>query len=201
MKLSIIHQKNNKTLTKATRVYNILSSLAHLNLDAFEIDSGRDFFTIISTLTPQSKAPQTQKWIGRKLNLTAVKASANRGDFFSPETNQYTELKTSFTNAANALNLRQIRLYQDVENYLCIFIDEDDFTDSRIFHLTKEQMIEEVELIGGFTHGTKEVNATNINPEYSITIPMKSSSPILTRWESKYRSKDLEFKLFDLHLP
>lgn len=53
-------------------------------------------------------------------------------------------------------------------------------------------MEKEVEMIGGFTHGTKKANDNKSNPEYSVTIDVyKESNEHTKRWNEKYWYNDL----------
>lgn len=141
------------------------------------------FFTVISVGTAQAKAPEAEKFIARKMGWTKISPSLNKGDFKTAE-NKYIELKNSFSNKAGCLNLRQIRLWQEVDYYLCIYIDETNISDSVVLLLTHEQMEKEVTSCGSATHGTAAANANNQNIEYSITI--KVGSPMMTQWIEKY---------------
>ena len=146
------------------------------------------FFTVISVGTAQAKAPEAEKFIGRKMGWTKISPSLNKGDFKTPE-NNYIELKNSFSNKAGCLNLRQIRLWQEVDYYLCVYIDETNIANSVVLLLTHEQMEEEVAACGCATHGTAVANANNQNIEYSITI--KVDSPMMAQWIEKYNAPDI----------
>lgn len=156
-----------------------------------EIDNGIVFYTLISSKNAQSKAPLSEKFIARKLGFSTISASLNSGDFTDGE--KYYELKNSFTNKGNNLNLRQIRLWQPVDYYICVFIDEYDVKNSKFFKLTKEQMANEVDLCGSATHGTSTANIENANVEYSITIPIFNLKNEKTkRWNENYISLELK---------
>lgn len=71
---------------------------------------------------------------------------------------------------------------------------------SMFFILTKEEMIEEVALFGGYTHGTVTTNAVNEHNEYSITIPVyKDSNEKTKRWKEKYLSEELKNKILGVN--
>lgn len=146
------------------------------------------FFTVISVGTAQAKAPEAEKFIARKMSWGKISPSLNRGDFRTAE-NKYIELKNSFSNKAGCLNLRQIRLWQEVDYYLCVYIDETNIANSIVLLLTHEQMEREVAACGSATHGTAAANANNQNIEYSITI--KVGSPMMAQWIEKYNAPDI----------
>lgn len=153
-------------------------------------DSPKDLFFLYNFLNPQKKAVSIERFIYTKMGGSKVSASLDRGDALID--GKYCEIKTSTTNEKENLNMRQIRLYQDVDKYICIYIDEMNLQESKTYVLTKEQMEYEVELIGGYTHGTKEANKGNAIPEYSITIPVKQdSNPSTQRWNKLYWNQEL----------
>lgn len=164
-----------------------------------DFEDAETFFRLIPALTPQAKSPLTEKFLGRKLGWKKISAKKDKGDFKTQE-EKIVELKVSYTNLAEQLNIKQIRLYQkDVDYYVCIYID--DFgnlkQDSRVFVLTKEQMEQEVEQFGSFTHGTIEANKNNQNHEYSLVIPIKKEDDKKTKyWLENYRSFELEKLIF-----
>ena len=174
-------------IEKLLNIYNNYDK----NLSIYDL-SGKEFFTACIGLNAQAKAPKGEKFIAKKLNLKKVPASAGLGDFTDGV--NYYEMKTSYTNKGNNLNLRQIRLYQSgVGFYICNFINENDLEKSLSFKLTKQQMEQEVSLLGGYTHGTKEVNQNNVNPEYSITIPMYGeNNSHYNRWITNYLDENIK---------
>lgn len=157
------------------------------------------FFRLAPALTPQAKSPLTEKFLGKKLGWEKISAKLDKGDFKTQE-GKFVELKVSYTNLAEQLNIKQIRLYQkDVDYYVCIYIDDfgDLKQDSRVFLLTKEQMEQEVEQYGSFTHGTTAANKNNQNHEYSLVIPIKKEDDKKTKyWLENYRSLELERLIF-----
>lgn len=154
------------------------------------------FYTVISNYSVQRKAPLSDKYLIRKLGYQSVSASQNRGDACD-KAGHYYEFKTSFTNKGNKLNLRQIRLWQPVDFYYCFFINEEDFSQSLAFVLTKEQMEEEAKLLGGATHGTAAANSENKHIEISITIDVYNiKNEANKRWREKYLSEELMEAVF-----
>ena len=154
------------------------------------------FYTVISNYSVQRKAPLSDKYLIHKLGYQRVSASQNRDDACD-KAGYYYEFKTSFTNKGNKLNLRQIRLWQPVDFYYCFFINEEDFSQSLAFILTKEQMEEEAKLLGGATHGTAAANSENKHIEISITIDVyNAKNEANKRWHEKYLSKELMEAVF-----
>lgn len=196
MVLSELAQKNEKILQRALKVKELLKKQETLNINVEECNDAVLFYTIISTSNAQTKAPLGEKFLCNKLKLKRVQPSENRGDAYDSN-NKYYEFKNSFTNKGNTLNLRQIRLWQDIDYYYCVFINEDNLDDSLFFVLTKEQMMEEIILCNaGYTHGTIEANLNNVNKEYSITLPIYNDNNANTkRWKEKYLSQEFKKKI------
>lgn len=148
-----------------------------------------DFFLICSWASAQKKSKDIEYYLCRLLDLEYVDASEDRGD--GHDGDDYYELKTSTTNEDRDLNIRQIRLWQDIKYYICCYIDEFDLSNSWCFKLTKAEMEAEVAAHGSYTHGTKAAVALNENKEYSLTIgPRKAKE-----WREKYWFEELYQKL------
>lgn len=155
------------------------------------IKNEEDFFFLMSFFNAQAKAVEIENFLINKLGCEKVSASIDRGDCLSSN-GKYIELKTSTTNKNNFLNIRQIRLYQDLDYYICSFINERKLDKSAYYLLTKDEMVEEVKKCGSYTHGTKKSTKANVNKEYSISFPIYSNNDITDRWNKKYRRKSIK---------
>ena len=192
MKISEIKAQNQKTLNRAQKIAALLDSIDDINSSIEETDNAQLFYFSTAMLTAQQKAPLGENFLRNKLHMQKVSPSENRGDAVDCN-HKYYEFKNSFTNKGQDLNVRQIRLWQDIDYYYCIYINEEDLDKSLFFVLTKEQMIEEVALCGSYTHGTIIANVDNKNKEYSITIPIYNDNNIKTkRWKERYLSQTLK---------
>lgn len=195
MLLSDIKKKNDIILSRALLINNLLNKYNDLNKDIIDCNDAYLYYTVTSQLSTQQKAPLGEKFLCKKLGYKKVDASKDCGDAVD-KNGYYYEFKNSFTNLKENLNIRQIRLWQDVDYYYCFYINENDLSKSIFFILTKEQMINEVEKCGGFTHGTISANKKNINHEYSITIPIYNDNNENTkRWKNNYLSIELKRKI------
>ncbi len=193
MTIQDIYDENEYRLQKCINIRNLLQNLPK-DEEVWKCGNGYLFYNAIANLTAQSKAPLGEKFLCYQLGYERVSANKNCGDAIDNVGNIY-EFKNSFTNKGNNLNIRQIRLWQPINYYYCIYINEEELENSLFFILTKEQMIEEVALCGGYTHGTVEANKNNQNKEYSITISVKGSNEKLNRWKEKYLSNELKEKV------
>lgn len=159
----------------------------------FDLNS-KQFFLVMSQYNAQAKSKWIEQYIAYNLDLELVPASLDRGDAKDINDKHY-EFKTSTTNKGKNLNLRQIRLYQDVDYYICSYIEELDLKQSSTFFLTKSELKKELKLVNGvdsdgkikgFTHGTIAANKNNKTPEYSLTIPINEDNENFKRWKESY---------------
>lgn len=195
MTLQEIIDRNERVYLNSKFIHD---QLKNSDIKSFEeIKDFELFYRLISSLSAQAKAPMSEKYMIDCMGWKKVSAKDDRGD--AVDSNKiYYELKNSFTNLGENLNLRQIRLWQDVDYYFCFYIDEVNLKDSLFFLLTKKEMEEEILLNGSFTHGVKEVNMGNIKNEYSLTIPIKNNNNKNTqRWKEKYLSIDIYNKVME----
>lgn len=177
-----------KRVSDALKAKDSLQKYLKHNNDVAKIEevvSGEVFFEVMKFYTAQRKAPAFERFLSHKFDWVRIPASEDRGDFLTE--GGYIELKTSFSNEAMKLNLRQIRQWQDIDKYLCIFIDDkNNQKQSVVFELTKEEMQSEIEIMGGFTHGTKTINNQNEHNEYSITLSLAANNQHYQRWIKNY---------------
>lgn len=176
-----------KTMTRYTRQYG---SQRFSNIDLLSLPPD-DFFALTGILSAQQKALMIEQYIVNLYNGMHIAPSENRGDFILDD--EYYEIKISTNNQMNALNIRQIRLYQDIDYYICAYLDETDLKQSQCFILTKKEMQTEIQQNGSFSHGTKQENARRRNPEYSITLPLDSA--LMLNWKQQYWNDFLYNKL------
>lgn len=199
MQLSEVYNENKKVLNRALCIQNLLEGALNkgvsLTDDIVNCDDAYLYYTSTASLTAQAKAPLGEKFLCNLLGYTRVSSREDRGDAVDKE-GIYYEFKNSFTNQRQNLNIRQIRLWQNVDYYYCFYINEEDLDKSVFFILTKDEMIKEVALCGGYTHGTVTANAVNEHNEYSITIPIYNDKNEKTkRWKEKYLSNELKNKI------
>lgn len=194
MLIAEIQKQNLVTLKKVQKIDSLMHQFSKedLNTNVYEITDGYSFYTLISSLSTQKKAPLVEKFLCKKMNYQPVSASFNKGDA-KDNNNNYYEFKTSFTNKDEKLNIRQIRPWQNIDFYYCFYINENDIDKSVFFVLTKDEMLKEIENVGSYTHGTKKANENNQNKEFSITIDVYNMKNITTkRWYDLYLDANLK---------
>lgn len=150
-----------------------------------------DLFHILAPRNAQGKAPIIEDYIIHRVGGKKVSASDDKGDYVTSD-GKYVEVKISTSNKDNKLNIRQIRPWQKVDYYLCGFVDENDINHSRLYYLTKDEMVGEVNKCGKTMHGTVKAVQQNANREIGICFPVYSTkSQVTKRWNSNYLSHDM----------
>ncbi|MGZ9413446.1 hypothetical protein [Mycoplasma sp. Z386] len=163
-----------------------------------DITSSIKYFFIISVLSPQSKSTLQQTFIEKKFEFEKISPKLEKGDSKDKD-NLYYEIKCSTPSAnGNILNIVQIRLHHELDYYLCVFIDDLFYKNNFLFLLTKEEMEEEIKILGHSAHGVINKNNNNNKQEYRISIDLNDLNNTNTsRWLEKYRDSKLEEKLFN----
>ncbi len=153
-----------------------------------------DFMIRVYNLKPQRYGFRVQAYFSLLMGYKLIPSSLDSGDF----ENKYGELvefKCSFLGLnSNVINVRQVRLWQDIHYY---YIFEVDFTDLdkikyKTFKLTKQEMIEECEILGNPCHMTALKNGENKNVELGFEINRNSKH--YTRWLEKYYLKNYDIE-------
>lgn len=142
----------------------------------------------------QTRGATMEKIFANILGGKQISSTLGCGDIKDKDGKTY-ELKASFENKADTVNMRQIRLWQPIDHYIIVSIDTDN-DNSHVFTLSHEEMVNEVSLLGTATHGTKEANKSNVNIEYSITLRKKDSHKSFSRWSQDFKDSFLENQLF-----
>lgn len=136
-------------------------------------------------LNPQSSGARHQNYLSRFYGWRKVSQTLDRGDIVTTG-GHHVEIKVTTITASNRqANFVQIRIWQDIHGYSLYVIDEE-YTIWR-FDLTKEQMAEEVSLIGTSAHQTAQAAEGNLNKEFAIRFMWDSDDPNRARWMEKYR--------------
>lgn len=158
--------------------------------------TAKDFFNLTFFLNAQKKASIIEDYIIKKDNGVKISPTINKGDYCKDNT--FIELKTSTTNQNSNLNMRQIRPWQEVDYYLCSFINELNIEKSKFYLLDKEEMLKEIEICGKAVHGTKKSNKNNKNIEYGISFPVYNHNNTTTkRWDKNYLNNSYYDKIIN----
>lgn len=193
-KISTVKEYFEKVKLKLSNSNNLLEKYTNYEY-LEEIKNNKDFYSIISPLTAQSKSTKQENRICTILDGKKIKAEADKGDFVD-KNGDFFEIKCSTPSKdGNILNVVQIRLHQPIEYYICVFIDDINYKNNFVFKLTKEQMKQECELIGNSAHGAAKKQQINKEMRFSIKID-DINSETTKRWLDKYRDYNLERKLF-----
>ena len=150
-----------------------------------------DFIRSMVLLNPQSYGNRIEKRLIEKFKGVPVSSKIDKGDMIVNKL--YYEIKTSILfNNNNNLNLVQLRLWQDIDFYLCVVYDlRNGKFEQYTFLLSKSEMIKESQLCNmSSAHGTKKANKANLNIELRYSLVFKENNPVLVRWLEKYRIKN-----------
>ena len=120
MLLSEVYEKNEKVLQRALCIQELLKQAVERNTplseDIVNCNDAYLYYTCTAGLTAQAKAPLGEKFLCNLLGYTRVSSREDCGNAVDENGNFY-EFKNSFTNQQQSLNIRQIRLWQDVDYY------------------------------------------------------------------------------------
>ncbi len=146
--------------------------------------SERDFYTLSSFLTPQSRSPLWQNYFINKVGADKVKATDNRGDFLW--NSKHYEYKISGFNKDNHLHIVQVRIWQNCD-YVIQYVSPD-YNPPITFILEHKQMADELNMLkASSAHGTKKANIDNRNIELRCSLKYKSKD--WGRWQDCYKKE------------
>lgn len=148
----------------------------------------KDFLAVLYLSNVQFNAPCFERRLALK-GWQKIKSSENNGDFKIKGFERNVELKMSFPNKENKINIRQIRLWQNCDYIIAYCDSENEIPKHIVLFLTHEQMIEQVKKYGSPMHGTKKANSVNKNVEYGIAINKAN----LNNWKQFENIKLLNF--------
>ena len=161
-------------------VESVKDELIDLTLEEKEI-SEQDFYKVSSVLTPQSRSPLWQNYFIKKHDCERVNKNEDRGDF--KKNGGYYEYKCSGYNQNNAVNIVQVRPWQDCD-YIIQSISDDRATTFVLTHA--EMMLEMERLKASRAHGTQAL-VNNENIEYRMSL--KRDSVDWDRWINNYHKE------------
>jgi len=167
----------------------IVSSVNNWGMDLPE----KEFIKGMSIINPQSYGSKIEKRIQNELGYTKIKSSENSGDIRSP-CNKNVEVKISILTPQNDfLNMVQIRLFHNVNYYLCVAYDCRNISEYKryIFLLTHDEMKMECRNASA-AHGTNTVNELNKNIELRMSLICKDENKQFHLWKNKYLKKSFE---------
>lgn len=143
-------------------------------------------------INPQSYGSRIERRIIRDSQNTKVNSSLDRGDMVSGGGSYY-EIKNSIITHSNPqLNIVQVRLWQEVDYYLCVAYDIRDIDNfqSYIFLLTHDEMFEQCKYQANAAHGTKGANDLNENVEMRFSIKIDENNKVFKYWMEHFHKPD-----------
>ena len=171
------------SIDKSRRLKDTVESVKAELIDlTFEQEiSEQDFYKVSSVLTPQSRSPLWQNYFIKKHDCERVNKNEDRGDF--KKNGGYYEYKCSGYNQNNAVNIVQVRPWQDCD-YIIQSISDDRATTFVLTHA--EMMLEMERLKASRAHGTQAL-VNNENIEYRMSL--KRDSVDWDRWINNYHKE------------
>lgn len=184
-----------KNASRSVSVLNAHIQNGKITLD--DLDKAKDFFPAIAFLNAQAKSPKIDDFIRKKTGHQYVASTLGRGDGVDVKNNQYYEYKISTSNKDNKINAVQLRPWQQIDFYLLGYINEDNFSNSRLYLLTHNQIVQECQTMkAGAMHGTQVANQQNKHVELALRLPIDPISINFRRFEKNYRANKLERVIF-----
>jgi len=167
-----------KNLDKVYKEYRkIAKTIADMTNEDHIGQDEKTFYASMRFLSAQRWASRVEYYQRNKFGLEKVPASKGRGDAKTKET--YIEQKTTFLSDSNTqANFVQLRPHHKCD-YLLTIVNEDNSLVE--LYLTHDQMVVEIDAIGGLAHGTKNEEHKS-NPEYAIRLKKDQ----IKDWEAKY---------------
>lgn len=145
---------------------------------------------LLMILSPQKRTSLIEKRLRLHFGWVTVNASKELGDYIDNQ-NKYFELKTSCPNSSDKIMVRQVRLWQNVDYYLVLYIDCFNLLESQAFVLTKDEMIDEAFNKGSFSHKTKASSEGDKKRELSFSISVNKNNSDNKEWTEKYGRPDI----------
>jgi hypothetical protein len=159
----------------------------------------KDFCKGMILLNPQSYGFRLQNYIQKTLGFAKIPSKDGCGDIrprkLYKESKNF-EVKVSLLTRTNeTLNIVQIRLFHNVQYYLCVAYDMRDISNFKkyIFLLTHKEMDKECEKMNASgAHGTKTLNIENKHIELRLSLKCLPNNIHFKRWLEKYSIKSFE---------
>lgn len=167
-----------KDLNKIYKAYkSVANEIAAMTNEDHVKQDEQTFYASMRFLSAQRWASRVEHYQRNKFGLEKVAASKGRGDAKAKST--YIEQKTTFLSDSNTqANFVQLRPHHNCDYLLTIVREDNSLVE---LYLTHDQMVAEIDAIGGLAHGTKNETHKS-NPEYAIRLKKDQ----IDEWESKY---------------
>jgi hypothetical protein len=154
--------------------------------------SEKEFIKGMTILTPQSYGSRIETYIRNRLESMKNSATNNNGDICV--NNKNLEVKISILSSTNnSLNMVQIRLFHDIDYYLCVAFDMRNVRSySKYIFLLSHKDMENETRVASAAHGTKTSNLVNRNIELRLSLLCEDYDDTFRRWKEKFLIKELE---------
>lgn len=151
----------------------------------------QQFFLRIRQLKTQIYGLRVQGYFAYHLDFDITPSSWDCGDFKN-HLGHDIEFKCSFLDSeSQSINVKQIRLWQDLDYYYIMSIDYRDYKNIKyqLFELTKEEMIRECQLMNALPVANTKENHTE---KSSLGFTIKEDTDNYKRWQDNYLNKKFD---------
>jgi len=151
-----------------------------------------EFLLQAKTLPPSAYGYRMQSYFSMLFDCQVISSKSDLGDFIN-QLEQVIEFKCSFlSESMNKINIKQIRLWQDIDEYYVFVSDFEKYDDIKtyLFKLSKSQMVEECDLMNAKScHMTESNYSQNEKVELGFSIAKDSEN--WKRWTDRYHVRRL----------
>ena len=151
----------------------------YVNEDLSNIYRFQDLVDVCILKTPQNKGWILEDFVCRKLGWKHLPPWKHNGDGYDLAEKRSYEIKSSFT--AEGLLIKQIRLFQKIDRYIYIKVDELEPEKTEVFLLDHDQMAREVKANGRRSCKGRARRGGN---QYDIEI--QADSHAFSSWQRHY---------------
>ena len=177
-----------ETLTRI-RERESRGDFSYVQNDLSNVNDFKDFVDLCILKTPQNKGWLLEEFVCRKFGWKHLPPWKHTGDGYDLSEKRSYEVKSSFT--TDGILIKQVRLFQKIDRYLYIRVDERDVENTDVFLLDHDQMAREVK-----EHGRRSVKGRSRHGgnQYDIEIPADSYE--YSSWQRHYSNIWLKDRLF-----
>lgn len=151
-----------------------------------------EFLLQAKTLQPSAYGFRMQSYFSMLFDCQVISSKSDLGDFIN-QLEQVVEFKCSFlSDNMNKINIKQIRLWQDIDEYYVFVSDFENYEDIKtyLFKLSKSQMIEECDVMNAKSCHMTESNYSQ-NEKVELGFSISKDSENWKRWIERYHVRRL----------
>ena len=156
--------------------------------DLRKISNFRDFVDVCILRTPQNKGWLLEDFVCRKFGWKHLPPWKHCGDGYDLEGKRSYEIKSSFS--SQGILLKQVRLFQKIDWYLYVKVNEADPGLTQVFLLDHDSMAREVK-----AHGRKSSKGRHRHGGNQYDVEIEGGTPEYASFVSHYSNRWLKERL------